>query len=146
MRAWILRDGRTVETTTDWIFRMKRARQTGARIMARALAEGAFLLHGDGTSRFVRRDPATGYYTSGALSDGLKAEIHAHREELRLWAAEERADFEARDREARAAYAPPRLGSSSPEKTDTGTPAVAHRDRVNRRKKTVFRHETRRKR
>ena len=94
---------------------MKRARQTGARIMARALAEGAFLLHGDGTSRFVRRDPATGYYTSGALSDGLKAEIHAHREELRLWAAEERADFEARDREARAAYAP-RLGSSRPEK------------------------------
>ena len=107
MRAWILRDGRTVETTTDWIFRMKRARQTGARIMARALAEGAFLLHGDGTSRFVRRDPETGYYTSGALSDGLKAEIHAHREELRLWAAEERADFEACDREARAAYAIP---------------------------------------
>lgn len=145
MRAWILRDGRTVETTTDWIFRMKRARQTGARIMARALAEGAFLLHGDGTSRFVRRDPATGYYTSGALSDGLKAEIHAHREELRLWAAEERADFEARDREARAAYAP-RLGSSRPERTDTGTPAVTHRDRVNSRKKTVFNLKTMRKR
>lgn len=105
MRTWILRNGRTVETTTDWIFRMKRARKTGARIMARALAEGAFLLHGDGTSRFVRRDPATGYFTSGALSDGLKAEIHMHREELRLWAAEERAEFEARDRAARAAYA-----------------------------------------
>lgn len=124
MRTWILRNGRTVETTTDWIFRMKRARQTGARIMARALAEGAFLLHGDGTSRFVRRDPATGYFTSGALSDGLKAEIHMHREELRLWAAEERADFEERDRAARAACATlPRLGSSRPETREDWNPS-----------------------
>lgn len=109
MRAWILRNGRVAETTTDWISSMRRAREIGARVAARARAEGAVLFHGADSSWWARRDGA-GRWTSAALSDGLKAAIRAHREELRLWAAEERADMRARAAAERRAL--PRLGSS----------------------------------
>lgn len=75
----------------------------GERIHRMAMAEGAVLVRFAGGSRFVRRDAATGEWTSDALSDALKAEIRTNRAALAVYADGVFADMDA---------PPPRIGSS----------------------------------
>ena len=72
----------------------KGARAVGARIHRLVVAEGGMLAHYGGGSRFVKRDAATGEWTSACLSDGVKALIRAHRDELRVYAAARRREMD----------------------------------------------------
>lgn len=67
----------------------------GERIHRMAMAEGAVLVRFAGGSRFVRRDAATGEWTSDALSDALKAEIRTNRAALAVYADGVFADMDA---------------------------------------------------
>lgn len=67
----------------------------GERIHRMAMAEGAVLVRFAGGSRFVRRDAATGEWTSAALSAALKAEIRANRAALAVYADEVFSDMDA---------------------------------------------------